>query len=82
MNKHLKRGIIVGIIVLIFLSVFAVIADRNRGVSFWDSVRDFIWFLISPIAFIWEFLGFAGCKGMGAVFWIFGSFLLYFPTAS
>jgi len=78
MNTHLKRGIIVGIIVVIFLSAFSVIADRNRSVPFWDSVRDIICILISPITSIWEFLGFTGCKGLGAVFWIFGSFLLYF----
>jgi hypothetical protein len=55
-NKHIRRGLIAGLILLIMVAPLPIIFYRYKGVWFWEFIRRLYWILLWPLKRIVETL--------------------------
>ena len=76
MNKHLKRGLIHGFIITAMLPIPFVIAEHTAN-QLLQSICNMLWYLATPVFFIWDACGVSGCQGMAMISLIILTCLIY-----
>ena len=76
MNKHLKRGLVYGLIITVLLPIQFIIAEHTNN-QLLQSICNILWYLAAPVFFIWDACGAHGCQGMALIPFIILTCLIY-----